>query len=206
MHTLYTSRLKQRTRAIRPTNRCFIRACPARRIEENRPGVPRATCSNLLHSRCNPVCYIYVYVRGDQSLRLPRRWESTRVFDRLLDFEHLLSCPPRVRGATYARIRPYTCNYFGQSVLVKSYAGRIYPRWRRAPATRGLKARFHGSPRGIRCRFTILPNTVRSPRFHTFQASLVFWRFLHTYRLYCLFHFASNFEFSFRITLKPVID
>lgn len=78
IHTRYIrAGLKQRTRAIRPTNRCFIRACPARRIEENRPGVPRATCSNLLHSRCNPVCYTCRY--AETSHRDSQGGENPRV-------------------------------------------------------------------------------------------------------------------------------
>ena len=78
--TVYTSRLKERTRAIRATNRCFIRACPARRIEEDRsPPPPRPTYTNLLHSRFNPVhTYIHVGAR-DPSQGTPRRQRIQRV-------------------------------------------------------------------------------------------------------------------------------
>lgn len=105
---------------------------------------PRPTYTNLLHSRFNPVhVYTRTHSREGRCGRDSQAAENpTRVLDRLLDFEHLLSCPPRVRGATCARIRPYTCNYFGQSVPVKSHASSyIYP-----------KVNGHG----IRCRFMIV--------------------------------------------------
>lgn len=140
--TVYTSRLKQRTRAIRATNRCFIRACPARRIEENRPPGRLTPIFYTLDSTLSTYIRVHIRARGRCGRDSQAAENPTRVLDRLLDFEHLLSCPPRVRGATCARIRPYTCNYFGQSVPVKSHASSyIYPK-------------VNGY--GIRCRFMIV--------------------------------------------------
>ena len=126
--TVYTSRLKERTRAIRATNRCFIRACPARRIEEDRPPPPLADLHQSFTLSIQPRPYVYTRWRKGPKPRDSQAAENpTRVFDRLLVLEHL-SCLARL-AQTYAAIRPYTCNYLGQSVPVKSHASSyIYPK------------------------------------------------------------------------------
>lgn len=116
--------------------------CPARRIEENRPPGRLTPIFYTLDSTLSTYIRVHIRARGRCGRDSQAAENPTRVLDRLLDFEHLLSCPPRVRGATCARIRLYTCNYFGQSVPVKSHASSyIYP-----------KVNGHG----IRCRFMIV--------------------------------------------------
>lgn len=97
----------------------------------------RPTYTNLLHSRFNPVrVYTCAHSRkGPKRRRLPGGRESNACLRPFIGLRTPL------RGATYARIRPYTCNYFGQSVPVKSELVYIY-------------SKVNGN--GIRCRFMIV--------------------------------------------------
>lgn len=106
---------------------------------------PGRLTPTFLHSRTMQPCV---------SAHVPSHHESPRENPRVswtVYWTSNTSCLARlVRGATYATIRPYTCNYFGQSVPVKSHASSYIYR-------PGLKVERHG----IRCRFT----TVRRLRF-----------------------------------------
>lgn len=99
--TVYTSRLKERTRAIRATNRCFIRACPARRIEEDRPPPPLADLHQSFTLSIQPRPRIYTLAQGTQAKGLPGGRESNACLRPFIGPRTpLLSCPPRanVRG------------------------------------------------------------------------------------------------------------
>lgn len=89
VHRGYTQagRSKERVRFERPTGALYV---PVRQ-EGSRRIVPRPTYTNLFTlSHDATLC---VRTRSEPP-RISQR-ESTRVLDRLLDFEHLLSCPPR---------------------------------------------------------------------------------------------------------------
>lgn len=100
--TVYTSRLKERTRAIRATNRCFIRACPARRIEEDRPPPLPGRLTPIFYTLdSTPSIRIYTLAQGTQAKGLPGGRESNACLRPFIGPRTpLLSCPPRanVRG------------------------------------------------------------------------------------------------------------
>lgn len=131
-------RSEERVRFERPTGALYV---PVRQ-EGSRRIVPRPTYTNLfIHSRTMQPRVLSTHEPDHSPRENPRvswtvYWTSNT------------SCLARlvVRGATYAWIRPYTCNYFGQSVPVKSHASSyIY---------RSESCERHG----IRCRFTTVPS------------------------------------------------
>lgn len=146
VHRGYTQagRSKERVRFERPTGALYV---PVRQ-EGSRRIVPRPTYTNLFTLSHDATLCVRTRSEPPRMRFSPR--ENPRV-SWTVYWTSNTSCLARlVRGATYATIRPYTCNYFGQSVPVKSHASSYIYR-------PGLKVERHG----IRCRFT----TVRRLRF-----------------------------------------